>query len=370
MRVGLDVSAVPARPAGAGRYIVELATRLAGTPTELTLLTRRGDADRWRRFNHTARVESNVPNSRLGRLAYESLRLARSQVVASVDLWHSPHYTMPHGAKLPVVVTIHDMTFFTHPEWHERTKVEFFRRAVRYAATHAAALVTVSEFTARELREICPSDRPVYVAPLGVDLERFTPHESGSEPTGSGDATTRYVLFLGTLEPRKGLDTLLQAFDEVAEHDHEIELWIVGQAGWDAAGVARIGRTLRHAGRVRRLGYVADELLPGVLRDARVVAYPSRGEGFGLPVLEALACGVPVVTSSNTVMAEVAGDAATLTPAGDVGALAGALSGLLALSETERAEFARAGRARAEMFTWQRCVAQHLEAYETVLSNL
>ncbi|MBU6515173.1 MAG: glycosyltransferase, partial [Acidobacteria bacterium] len=117
------------------------------------------------------------------------------------------------------------------------------------------------------------------------------------------------------------------------------------------------------ADRIRRLGFVSDDVLAPLLRSSKAAVYPSRGEGFGLPVLEALACGVPVVTSRDTVMQEVSGDAATLTPAGSAPDLAQALAQVLAQSSDERARLARRARERAETFTWSRCVDQHLVAY-------
>jgi glycosyltransferase involved in cell wall biosynthesis len=364
VRVGLDVSAVPARPAGAGRYVVELARRLPAAGVELAVAARRDDAARWSQDPSTT-VAAVVPVGRVPRLIYERYALGRAEVVRRSSLWHSPHYTMPHTGATPVVVTIHDMTFFTHPEWHERAKVGFFRRAIAFAVAEAAVLVSVSEFTARELRAHFEIDVPIVVAPHGVALERFTPREpaSGVELGDLPDTGRPYVLYVGTLEPRKGVDVLLEAFTELAAAEPEIELWLAGQAGWGVGPIAERVRTHPFAARVRRLGYVADEALPTLLRRARAVAYPSRGEGFGLPVLEAMACGAAVVTTSGTVMAEVAGDAATLTPAGDASALAAALLEAVRLDPQARSARSRAARERASVFSWERSIAAHLEAY-------
>ncbi len=366
MRVGLDASAVPARPAGAGRYIVELAQRLPTEGVDLTVATRHSDAQRWRQWSPHSRVEPVVPNSRVLRLGFEAYVLGSRSVVRDVDVWHSPHYSMPHRARRPVAVTVHDMTFFTNPEWHERSKVAFFRRAIRYAAREADVLIAVSEFTARLLRDVTATTRPVVVAPHGVDLEHFTasPHRDSAPPTGLPDVSRPYVFFVGTLEPRKGVDVLLDAFADVAANDDTIELWLAGQDGW---GVDELRTSIeRHPyrERIQRLGYVDDDALPWLLRAARVVAYPSRGEGFGLPVLEALACGASVVTTSDTVMAEVAGDAATLVAVGDASALAEAIGALVREVDEIRAHRAVRARARAEEFTWQASMTRHIESYQ------
>ena len=366
MRLALDTSAVPDQPAGAGRYVVELARRLPGRGIDTTLITRHGDDARWRRYSPQAHVAALVPRARVTRLAYEATRVGRSRIARDADVWHGPHYTMPRQGSTPCVVTIHDMTFFTNPEWHERAKVLFFRRAIAYAAQHAQAIISVSEYTARLIDELLVGHAPVVVAPLGVDLDRFSLDATGDAQSLRAHglhADVDYFLFVGTFEPRKGIDVLLDAFTEVARENPRVELWLAGQHGWGVDKVEARLSTHAAASRIRRLGFVADDALAPLLRSSRAAVYPSRGEGFGLPVLEALACGVPVVTSRDTVMEEVAGPAATLTAAGSAPDLARAMLELLDLSPRERALAGRIGRDRAEAFTWARCVDQHLVAY-------
>jgi glycosyltransferase involved in cell wall biosynthesis len=367
MKLALDVSAVPPRLAGAGRYIAELARRLPGAGVEATLVTRRDDATRWRDWSPGASLAPIVPSGRAPRLVYETWKLGVSEVASGVDVWHSPHYTMPHRRLRPTVVTIHDLTFFTNPEWHERSKVTFFRRAIRYAAEHADVLISVSDFTARQIDEFFPTHAPVVVAPHGVDLDLFTPssaHDAHLLASHGLPGDVPYIFFLGTFEPRKGLDVLLKAFEAVSGADATVELWLAGQSGWGLEELAdQISRHPAKA-RIRRLGFVDEALLPTLIRHSRCVAYPSRGEGFGLPVLEAMACGAPVVTTSDTVMSEVANDTAVLAPAGDAEALARALLVQLDLSVDERRERGVAARSRAELFTWEASMTMHLSAYD------
>jgi len=372
VKVALDVSAVPPKIAGAGRYIAELARRLPDVGVTTTLVTRRADTQRWRDLSPQAHVVGAVPNGRVARLANEAWFVGRTQCARDADLWHGPHYTMPHQGSTPAVVTIHDLTFFTNPEWHERSKVAFFRRAITYSAHHARVLVSVSAFSARLLEALVPAHAPIVVAPLGVELAIFQPLDFDDESTFRGYTLpydVPYVFFVGTVEPRKGLDVLLEAFSDVARHDDEVELWLAGQVGWGEGPVEARIRAHPYYSRIRRLGFVDDELLPALYRRARAVAYPSRGEGFGLPVLEAMACGASVVTTRDTVMAEVAGDGARLVPVGDAEALAAALVEVLGAGENDRREWARRARERAEHFTWEACVAQHLVAYEQALRS-
>jgi glycosyltransferase involved in cell wall biosynthesis len=367
MKLALDVSAVPPRMAGAGRYIGELARRVPATGVETTLVTRRDDTLRWHDWSPSTHIAPIVPNARPTRLLYEASLAGRSPTARSVDVWHSPHYTMPHRRSTPTVVTIMDLTFFTNPEWHERSKVPFFRRAIAYAAAHADVLITISAFTTRLLDEQIPKHAPVVVATLGVDLESFSADANGDEELLRAHgllAERPYIFYLGTFEPRKGIDVLLDAFDVIARRDGDVELWLAGQSGW---GVKEIeAKIAGHCAlpRIRRLGFVDEAVLPALIRQSRAVTYPSRGEGFGLPVLEALACGACVVTSSDTVMSEIAGDTALLARAGDAPQLAEVLTTALEMSDAERALRAQRARSRAETFTWDASIAQHVKAYE------
>ena len=320
MKLALDVSAVPPQVAGAGRYIVELARRLPERGVSTTLVTQRDDAERWAAWSPHAEVAPLVPRARIARLVNEAYLLGESAPARGSDLWHAPHYTMPRRRATPCVVTIHDLTFFTNPEWHERSKVAFFRRAINYSSRHARVLICVSAFSARLLEEILPAHAPIVVAPLGVELGTFQPDASGDDALFESHALPRdvpYLFFVGTVEPRKGLDVLLDAFTEVAKKFDHVELWLAGQAGWSTGPIETQIASHPYGARIRRLGFVDDALLPALYRQARVVAYPSRGEGFGLPVLEAMACGAMVVTTSETVMAEVSDGAAVLVPVGD-----------------------------------------------------
>jgi glycosyltransferase involved in cell wall biosynthesis len=371
MKISLDVSAVPRSPAGAGRYIIELAQRLDKSNLNLTLVSQKGDAQRWREGSPESVVADIIPKSRPARLLYERFVVGRVGAPRTSDVWHSPHYSMPRGLQTATVVTIHDLTYFTNPEWHQKSKVQFFKRSMHYAAEHADVLIAVSEFTAEQMKRYIPTRKPVIVAPHGVDLEHFSTKGLNDDeltaPFRNDDVP--YIFFVGTLEPRKGLDFLLDAFASVASTHPELELWIAGQRGWGKNTIDE--RLTQHpfASRIRPLGYVDNEVLPALFRQASVVAYPSRGEGFGLPVLEALACGAVVVTSEGTVMEEVAGDAAMLVRVGDIAQLAEALNKSLHLTNEQRAEVAHRARLRSEVYTWDVTIDRHLEAYDLARSE-
>jgi len=371
MRITLDVSAVPDAPAGAGRYTIELASALAARgDLSVTVTARRADAERWRALAEgRLDVLARAPAPRPLRLAWEQLGLPAVLARARPDVHHGPHYTMPERSPVPVVVTIHDCTYFDHPEWHERSKVVLFRRAIRVAARRAAALVCVSETTARELAAACRVDAPVVVAPHGVDHGRFSPDPPSP---GSDDAALRalgidpgcrFVLFTGTIEPRKDVPTLVRAFSALADEEPDLTLVLAGRPGWRSGPLEEALSASAHRDRIVRTGYVGDDAVPALLRKAAAVAYPSLAEGYGLPALEALACGAPLVTTRGTAMAELAAGAATLVEPSDPVALAEALAAVLRSGAPDAARRREAGLEVAAARTWGASAERHVEAY-------
>jgi glycosyltransferase involved in cell wall biosynthesis len=367
VRVLLDVSAVPARPVGAGVYTVALASGLAAhSAVDLHLLTRTRDDERWHALAPGAEVHAAVPDRRPARLAWEQTRATAVVARVQPDVWHGPHYTMPLRATVPRVVTIHDLTFFDHPEWHERSKVFFFRRMIRAAARHAAALICVSEYTADRLRALVVPHGEVVVAYHGVDHERFVPDadpEDDRAALAPHGVEPPFVAFASTIEPRKNVPTLVDAFARVAAGRPDLRLVLAGSDGWGAREARDAIAASGVATRIIRPGYVDNGTLPALFRQAAVVAYPSYEEGFGLPALEGLACGAPVVTTAGSALSEVVGDAALLAPADDPAALAAAIATVLD-DPTVAARLRRDGPVRAAQFTWARCVERHVEAYE------
>lgn len=367
MRVLLDVSAVPDQPVGAGVYTVQLARELARVEhLELHLLSRAGDARRWRDLAPGAPVHAEVPANRPTRLVWEQVRAPRLADELALDVWHGPHYTMPARVTTPAVVTIHDLTFFDHPEWHERGKVLFFRQMIRVSARRARALVAVSERTATRLRAVVAPVAPVLVVPHGVDHDRFRPGPLGDpadlDALRAIGVRPPYVAFAGVVEPRKGIPTLVDAFARIARDRPELRLVLAGHDGWGMVAVRDAVERSGVASRVLRPGYVPSSTVPALFRQAVVVAYPSFEEGFGLPALEAMACGAPLVSTTGSAIEEVVGDAALLVPPGDPTALAGALD--TALRDDAVADrLRRAGPVRAAPYTWVASAAGHLDAY-------
>lgn len=364
MRLLLDVSAVPARPVGAGVYTLELARELATREAlDVHLVARGDDAARWAEIAPRATLHPVVPRRRPARLVWEQTGATRLAAGTGAELWHGPHYTLPLRLDLPRVVTVHDLTFFDHPEWHERTKVLFFRRMIRASTARADAIVAVSDHTAGRLRAVLAPRAPVIVAPHGVDHERFTPrgHDDLTRLAAAG-IRPPYIGFAATLEPRKDVPTLIAAFARLAPQHAHLKLVIAGRDGWGTVAVRDAAAASGCTTRIQRIGWMDEDLLPAFFRQAAVLAYPSLEEGFGLPALEALACGAALVTTTGSAMAEVVGDAARLVEPGDVAGLAAAIDAVLSDHDLE-SRLRASGPPRAAGFTWSRSADAHLEAY-------
>ncbi len=380
LRVSLDVTAVPANPVGAGQYTVELVRALSQrSDVDLLVVARGRDGSRWSTIASGREVVAAAPEPRPLRLAWEQVRLPSLLKRQGVDVHHGPHYTMPEHAKVPMVVTVHDLSFFVEPQWHERSKVVLFERAIKVAARRARVVVCPSQATADELSRWCEVDADVVVAHHGVDLDRFRPTEAapgsdaallstvatGSGPTARGGSLadgSPFLAFVGTLEPRKDVPTLVRAFSQVADRHPDARLVLAGGAGWGAAKVEEAVANSGFGDRIIRTGYVSNQVIPALFRSAVAVVYPALYEGFGLPALEAMACGAPVVTTSGSAMEEVAGDAAIMVPPGDTVALSGVLESVLAGSDPDPDRKQR-GLDVAARHTWAASADRHMEAY-------
>jgi glycosyltransferase involved in cell wall biosynthesis len=380
LRVALDVSAVPERPVGAGHYILQLAGQLSIRPDiDLVLVCRAGDRARWSTLVPDGDLLAAAPAARPLRLAWEQLRLGPLLRASGASVHHGPHYTMPRRPPIPSVVTVHDLSFFDAPQWHERSKVALFRRAITRAAREAAVVVCPSETTARSLRRWCRVDAELVVAPHGVDSGRFRPEEPapGADTARLSLVDERLVtgrpllVFVGTLEPRKDVPTLVRAFSAVASLHPEALLVLAGGRGWGADDVDAAVIASGFGARIVQTGYVDDDTIPALLRSAAAVVYPSLYEGFGLPALEALACGATLVTTSGTAMEEVAGESALLVPPGDSSVLAEVLDGILSGSGDDRAGSRRRslGFDIVERHTWKRSADVHVGAYRTAAGS-
>ena len=275
---------------------------------------------------------------------------------------HCPATSPAYGGSTPLVMTVHDLLWLSLPQYFT-TPVRAYHRMCLPAIRRAAAVLTDCEYTRGQLVELVgvPAER-VHVAPLGVD-PRFASRDVDRDRLRERFGIPgRYVLAVATREPRKNLGALLRAFERLAPRVDDVQLVLVGGRGWRSA---ELERTLAAVDdRVTVTGFVSDEELAELYAGATCFAFPSFAEGFGLPVLEAMASGAPVVTSDRTSLPEVAGDAALLIDPDDDHALEDALHRLLTTPELA-ADLARRGLARSATFTWEACALATRAAYHS-----
>jgi glycosyltransferase involved in cell wall biosynthesis len=365
-RVLVDATAVPADRGGVGRYVDGLIPALSRAGADLAVVCQRADAERYQRMAPDVEVVAGPAAiaHRPARLAWEQtgLPLVAQQVRAEVV--HSPHYTMPLRVGRPVVVTIHDATFFTQPDQHTAVKGTFFRSATRTALRRATRVIVPSKATRDELVRVLDADpTKLDVAYHGVDPEIFHVPTDADKARVAARLGLRgpYVAFLGILEPRKNVPNLIRGWVKAVHwRDEPPALVLAGGSGWDEDVDAAISEVPAHL-RVIRPGYLRFADLPGYLGGATVVAFPSHGEGFGLPVLEAMACGAPVLTTHRLSLPEVGGDAVAYTEPG-ADDIAAAMSSLLD-DTARRRQLAEAAVTRSREFTWAASAEAHLASY-------
>ncbi|MFL6129094.1 MAG: glycosyltransferase family 4 protein [Mycobacteriales bacterium] len=350
-----------------GRYVDGLISALGAAGADFAVACQRADAERFGRMAPEATI---VPGPaavahRPARLAWEQTGLPLVVQQVGADVLHSPHYTMPLRAGRPVVVTIHDATFFTQPDVHTSIKGPFFRSAIKTALHRAARCVVPSKATRDELVRVLDADSTkLDVAYHGVDRDTFhVPSDAERQQVQArlGLRNTPYVAFLGMLEPRKNVPSLVRGWVRaVQEREDPPALVLAGGSGWDEEidqAITEVPSRLR----VLRPGYLRFSDLRGYLGGATVVAYPSHGEGFGLPVLEAMACGAAVLTTQRLSLPEVGGDAVAYTE-GDPESIAQGLTALLDDPE-QRRRLGEAAVKRAGEFTWAASAETHLASY-------
>ncbi|MFW6162366.1 MAG: glycosyltransferase family 4 protein [Planctomycetota bacterium] len=304
--------------------------------------------------------------SRLARIAYEQAWLRRH--LGDADLLHAPGYVAPVRLPVPMVVTVYDLIALRHPRLAKRSNWVHYRLRLPRAARAARLIIVPSEAVAADVSQHLGIPRSrVRVVPLGV-ADRFRP------PAPEAVAALRerhglaepFVLFVGNVEPKKNLPTLIRAFAAVHREGRPHRLVLAGARGWKCREVYALPASLGIEDAVRFLGYVPEAELPALYGAAEAFVFPSLVEGFGLPPLEAMACGTPVVTSDAGALVETAGDAALRVPAHDVEALADALRRVLddpALRETMIDE----GRRTAARFTWSRTAELTRAVYHEAL---
>lgn len=368
MRLGLDARALasPVR-SGVEHYVTNLTRALAALPDapDIIAYADRPISDPALAALPSERLKISIVRARRGWLrAALPWRLWRD----GVDLVHLPSTILPPLLPCPAIVTVHDLAWARFPETYDPADLRMQTRAVPRSLHRAAHIIAVSQSTARDLTETLavPADR-ITAIPLGVSPS-FSPEGPPLSPDaffGAERLAGGYILHLATggPHPRKNVAGLLEAYARLRA-DHPAPLLVVAGDVASQRGKALLAKAadLCLADRVIFPGQVTEAVLPALYRSATLLAYPSLYEGFGLPILEAMASGLPVITSDRSSMPEAAGDAAILIDPESVEDLAAALARVLT-DEALRRDLARRGLTRAREFTWERTARETLAAY-------
>ncbi|HST05167.1 MAG TPA: glycosyltransferase family 1 protein [Chloroflexia bacterium] len=370
MLIGYEASALQGYKSGVGYYAENLlAAMMRVAPQhDYVLFSNRDMTRAWQVLG----------NERLYRGRYFPVRLAWMQGVlpgtlrrVRPDVCHFPNYLAPLASRCPSVVTLHDMTLFVTPRFHHWKKLVLDRTLIPLVARRAQAIVTVSHSAGDDIvRYLGVPSSKVHVimnavSPVFHTVTDKPQLEAVRARYGLGGP---YILYVGTIEPRKNLARLIRAFRALKKRGLPHKLVLVGQSGWHSASIYAEVEKHNLASDVIFTGYVPFEDLPALYSGASAMAFPSLYEGFGMPVLEAMSCGTPVVTSHTSALAEVADGAALLVDPLSGAQIAGALYRVCTDGDLAR-DLSVKGRARATQFTWENAARATLDVYEGLAAH-
>jgi len=363
MRIGIDLSAIQSTKSGVDWYTHHVIR-------EMMDLVARGDhlylfSNRDTGFEQEARGHDRVTVVRSQFRYQEPWRQLILPVLLKkygVDVCFFTNFVCSVAAPCPTVLTIHDLSFKLFPRTHSLRNVIWARSLVPVSTRRSRRIIAVSNNTKLDLiRVMNISDKKVTVIHEGVsDQYSPEPQPDDDEALAHYGLTRPYVLYVGTLEPRKNLNVLIRGFDKVAKSRPDIHLVLAGRRGWMAQAIFDELERLDLLGRVHITGYVRDRYLPPLYRQAEAFVYPSLYEGFGLPPLEAMASGTPVIVSRSSSLPEVVGDAGLYVNPLDVDELAQSMEKVLADPKLA-ADLKARGLERAAKFSWKKAAEKTLE---------
>jgi glycosyltransferase involved in cell wall biosynthesis len=370
----MDLSAAAHERAGLGRYASALAVAMLAQGAPLTAFVNdlreshlRPPLSELRTF--TARRPRRRWRLRAAVSYFGGPALDRT--IPGIGLFHATEHLLPKLTRARSVFTLHDTAYLRFPEYHLARNRIYLRTMMPRFLRRADRIIAVSESTRRDALRFYPIDPDkIVVIPEGVEA-RFRPDVEGdaiSRIRRRYALPERFLLSIGTIEPRKNLPTLVEAYAALRPRHPEVGLVIAGSRGWLYGRFFERLRALGLEDQVIFTGYVPEDDIPALLNAAEVFAFPSEFEGFGLPPLEAMACGIPVVSSNAASLPEVVGDAGLLLPPRDVGGWVTALDRLLDDRQL-RADLSARGLARARLFGWDTAARRTLEVYRSVMTG-
>jgi len=371
----LDATSIPKQPVGAGVYIKNLVKGILHSNSDLhfRVLAHEDDFETFD-LDDSSRNQFifSKDHGRGARIISEQVRSPFFIQQEKINLFHGLHYSFPLMKPCPTIVTIHDLTYFTHPEMHIFIKRFYFKFFIKQACKRVDNILVVSTNTQTDLLNLVNCDpEKITVTPLGVDGIYFK-NQSDVELEKTRqkyDLPENFILFMGLIEPRKNVPLLIRAYLNLVDNFHiNQHLVIAGRWGWESKIILEEIDQHPQKSRIHFLGYVDENDKPSLYKLAEIFVYPSAYEGFGLPVLEALASGTPVISSDVSSMPEIVRTNGLLINPNDQPALQNAMYSLINDSR-QREIFSTNGKKRAQEYSWESTVNQTLLAYEKVLSQ-
>lgn len=361
MRISIDATGLGGPKTGTSVYLIEILSRWSRDTSidhEFTIfasekaLSLCSEAKLDHRFRFV-----RAPSNRHLRVIWQQLMLPWHIRRLGIDVHWGTGFVLPVASQRPMAVTIHDLTFQLFPEVHERLKRRYFPAIMRHSVRKAQAVFAVSRTTEADLKRIIPeSEGKTTVTLLAARKLHSDPHSPCAQRTSRD-----YLLFVGTLEPRKNLPRLVSAWQALDDTTRgSTRLVIVGAAGWM---VGELLQSLNSNNTIDILGHVSDSALAELMQGAKALLYPSLYEGFGLPVIEAMALGIPLLTSGTGATAEIAEGAAVLVDPTSVDDISRGLARLLTEPEL-LGTLSTLGQERAKSFSWERTAQLTLETLE------
>lgn len=368
MRIAINTLGMKGKLHGVGNYIKNLVRALSklDSHNQYVLFASSENVRHLEGLGENFRIEL-APNNRALRVAWEQTLLPLKLKEHKVDVYHGPAFAAPLWKTCPQVVSIHDMTVHLFPERHSVHTRWYLRYLVPAMLKASDGVITVSESAKADILNFgkVKNDK-ICVIPLGVDekFRQIRDERSLAMIRKKYGLERDFLLFVGMIEPRKNLENLVDAF--LADFlPQQCDLVLAGSLGWGYSELLQKIAASNNKDCIRTPGYVDDTDLPALYSAAAAFVYPSFYEGFGLPILEAMACGTPVITSSVSSLPEVAGDAALLVDPSDAKALASALQRIVKDSSL-RQDLSRRGRQRSSLFTWDQSAEKTLAVYRRV----
>ncbi len=372
IRIGIDATSLPPNQGGAAFYILNLIKALACIDKDNKYFIFIKDRDAFDISQSNVHFIECSSANRVLRLIWEQTVLPWYARRYRLQVLHSPHYTKPLFLRdCSSVVTFHDMTFFIYPQKHILSKQIFFKNMIPLSARSADRLIADSYSTKRDMVKFnMASEDKIEVVHPSVDKSyRLIENEALIEKIrGKYDTSSKFILYVGTIEPRKNIDGLIKAYHKAANSQGiEHRLVIAGGKGWDYERVFKLVGDLKLEERVVFTGYVPENDLPLLYNAAELFIYPSFYEGFGIPTLEAMSCGVPVISSNISSLPEVVGDGGILVDPYNIDELAEAIIKVIT-DEGLREELSQRGLNRARLFSWNRTAEDTLSIYREIVA--